>query len=509
MKEQMSLIGKKLFGPLYSPGEVFKRYADSGTAFKRLTPGFKRLASNNYIVSAPETVAGDAALYKSEYRVAYIGLCILTMLLYARIHEVYPGIFGGLPLIKLMAIFTPFAYIVTKMGDGQKLMEWPRELILMLAIYLIAVVLTPFAYSRQQSIYVLTDPLFKAIIFFILLINLIDTRKRLKLMLEIMVLCSLFFALGAIKSYLKGEQVYGNRIGGMGNGLFGNPNDLATLFVVVVPFAVIFALTGKKWKRIFYCGATGIFFIAVMVTFSRGGFLGLIAITTALVLKLGFGRRIKTMVAATAVMMVMMVAMPAGYGRRISTIFNTEKDTTGSAQERKMILDRAIEVAVHNAALGVGAGNFHIYSIQEKAAHNSYLEVAAELGLVGLLAYLGVIFAPMLSLLRIESGTRKGSRAPDYEVNILSIGIQASLIAYIVCSFFASVQYYYFLYYSVGYAVALRRIRSTELSTMKSANIETETPGMLMRVNRDRDSKGELWSWVEKKKGILMKKAGK
>ena len=35
----------------------------------------------------------------------------------------------------------------------------------------------------------------------------------------------------------------------------------------------------------------------------------------------------------------------------------------------------------------------HIYSIREKEAHNAYLEIAAELGVMGLIAYLIVIFA--------------------------------------------------------------------------------------------------------------------
>ena len=40
----------------------------------------------------------------------------------------------------------------------------------------------------------------------------------------------------------------------------------------------------------------------------------------------------------------------------------------------------------------------------------------------------------------------------------LAIGLQASLVAYMVASFFAAVAYQWYAYYLVAYAIALRRI---------------------------------------------------
>src|SRR5438093_8356064 len=44
----------------------------------------------------------------------------------------------------------------------------------------------------------------------------------------------------------------------------------------------------------------------------------------------------------------------------------------------------------------------------------------------------------------------------------LSVGLQSSLAAYIVCAFFASIQYEWYLYYPVAYTVALRTIYKRE-----------------------------------------------
>ena len=60
-------------------------------------------------------------------------------------------------------------------------------------------------------------------------------------------------------------------------------------------------------------------------------------------------------------------------------------------------------------------GNIHIYSIHEQVAHNSYLEISTELGGIGLIAYLVLIFAPLRSLRRNEReilNSRAESQAP-------------------------------------------------------------------------------------------------
>ncbi|HEV2905296.1 MAG TPA: hypothetical protein VGW32_09620, partial [Pyrinomonadaceae bacterium] len=44
----------------------------------------------------------------------------------------------------------------------------------------------------------------------------------------------------------------------------------------------------------------------------------------------------------------------------------------------------------------------------------------------------------------------------------LALGLQASLIAYAVSSFFLSVAYRWYIYYLVGYAVCFRRIYEAE-----------------------------------------------
>jgi O-antigen ligase len=203
--------------------------------------------------------------------------------------------------------------------------------------------------------------------------------------------------------------------------------------------------------------------------------------------KLGRGRRLKTILTTVLICGILFAVLPGGYGARIATIFNNEQDQTGSAQLRRELLERAASLAVNRPVVGVGMGNFHIYSIREKEAHNAYLEIAAELGVMGLIAYLIVIFAPWRSLRRIERQTRDMRSKSEQEMYWMSVSIQSAFIAYMICSFFASIQYLWYLYYTAAYAVALRQIYAAEEIKISSPdNKAPSAPGAKM-------ARGILW----------------
>src|SRR5262249_19826621 len=265
---------------------------------------------------------------------------------------------------------------------------------------------------------------------------------------------------------------------------------LATALDLLLPFAVVLTLVSKGGARLFYLGCAAVMAIGVLVTLSRGGFLGLIASGGVLLWKLGRGRRRETTLGVALVCGILFAVMPGGYGNRVATIFNNKQDQTGSAQERRELMKRAASVAIRRPVLGVGMGNFHIYSIREKAAHNAYLEIAAELGVTGLIAYLIVIFAPLRSLRRIERQTRDMRSKSEREMYWLSVSIQAAFIAYMVCSFFASIQYLWYLYYTAAYAVALRQIHAAEERESSLPNTHTLAPPP---GPRGKMARGVLW----------------
>jgi O-antigen ligase len=306
-------------------------------------------------------------------------------------------------------------------------------------------------------------------------------------MMKLVVLCGTFIALATIATRFTGdlgEQLTesGARVEGIVGGIFGNPNDLATAFDLLLPLALALALTSRGLERIIYLIASAVITFGVIITFSRGGFLGLVLMGGVLLWKVGRRNRLTTVFVALLAAGVFISVLPSGYSDRILTIFQTDKDTTNSAQERTELLKRAFEVAGNNLIIGVGIGNYPFYSLRQRMAHNSYLEIWAELGLLGLIAYLTMLFAPMRSLSRIARDVARKDAPADRELYLLAAGVQAAMVAYLVCSFFGSVQYQWFVYYIIAYAVALRRLHAAE-----GAAIEESLPAAP-------DSAGSLWA---------------
>jgi O-antigen ligase len=234
-----------------------------------------------------------------------------------------------------------------------------------------------------------------------------------------------------------------------------------------------------------------------VVTFSRSGFLGFAAMVGFLLFRAAPRRPGTTVAAALALAGLLLLAAPGGYGDRLASIVDPSADETGSSAQRLELLKRAVVVASRHVVIGVGMGNYHVYSINEKRAHNSYLEISAELGVAGLLAYLVLMAWPLLGLRRVQRHLRaEAGGAPreglPRELYILSIALQAAFLAYIVCSFFGSIQYLWYLYYLVAYAVALRRIHAAAFAPVAEASTD-ESQGALWPARVARAT-GRLWS---------------
>lgn len=460
----------------------------------------------------------ERAIRRNRHRLAFAGVVLFSLLLYLRPQDIFPEVIGTFPLVKIVGIATLAAYVLSRLHWGEKITILPLELKMVMLIFTLGWVMAPFALEPGRSVETLTDTYLKVMLVFMLMINLLDNRKRLLLMIKAVMLCGGVVAVGAIKSYQEGKfSIETKRIEGMVGGLFGNPNDLATGLDLMIPLAVILALTQRGIWRFLSLACAAVMALGVVVTFSRGGFLGLMLSGGLLVWKLGERNRARTVILSLVAAGMLALAIPGSYFSRLSTILDTKSDETGSAQERRALLDRAIWLAVHRPIIGVGVSNFLIYSVNQRVAHNSYLEISAELGVAGLIAYLILIIAPLKSCRLIERQTKPDKETKEpwireerdpaafrrREIYYLSIGLQATLYAYILCSFFASIQYFWYLYYPVAYVVALGRIKEAEESQEAASPLATAQPVQVDEARSEgRARSGVLWKSSQTRKGM-------
>ena len=414
--------------------------------------------------SASRPAPASPARLKRGHFFSYVGLFLFTAVLYFRPYELHPSLAGLTSLAYWLAAATLAIFLPTQLALEGNLTARPREVNLVLLLCLCALLSIPLAVDPGEAWTAFNYPFIRAVAMFIVIVNVVRTPLRLKGLMFLGLAVGIVLSAGAINDYRLGRVAVaeGERVAGLIGGMFGNPNDMALHLVVMIPLTVGLLLsTRNPFAKPLYAAGALLMVGGIIASFSRGAFLGLLGAWLVLAWKLGRRKRI-VMIVLVAVFIVALVTLaPGEYADRLSTIGSVNRDA--SSASRRDLLVRSIIIAIYNPVFGVGIGNFHFVSIRELVSHNSYTQVAAEMGLAAAVIYVSFIVVPLRRLRLIEHATyaaRRGER-----IYYLSVALQASLIAFMIGSFFGSVAYQFSVYYLVGYAVALRRIYEAQTGT--------------------------------------------
>ena len=429
---------------------------------KQRTTAAENRASAIGLGSAQSTDAFEV-LTRRGHGLSFFCLFLFSIVLYVRPYELIPGLSSFTSMAFYTGIVTLIVYAVSQLGLEGNLTARPCEINMVLLLGLAALLSMPMAVDPGEAWTSFTDLLLKTLIIFIVFVNVVRTEMRMKLLLLLILGVSVYLSVNAINDYRHGVFGVGAlenhdlRIAGRIKGLFENSNDLALHLVTMVPIAIALALYKRGLPRkLFYFGLALLFLGGVIVSFSRGGFIGLVAAGLLLVRRLGKKNRVATTGALVFAVLVFVAVAPGAYSGRLATVFNSSADLSGSSSQRTEILKRSIWVSLRFPLFGVGIGNFHHKSDHELATHNAYTQVSSEMGIGAFVVYLIFLIYPLrrLRLIENESYEKPEQRRFYY----LAIGLQGALVGYMVSSFFGAVAYQWYVYYLVGYAVCLHRL---------------------------------------------------
>ena len=392
-------------------------------------------------------------------------------MLYVRPAEFYPS-----PLTASLALVVGLAtlafFIPTQLSLDGTLTARPVEVNLVLLFCLTALLSIPLAINPPVAWQEFSGAFIRCVVMFIVIVNVVRTKARLKGLLFLALASSLWLSVEAINEYRQGLMlVQGYRVSGRGSGIFGNTNDMALHVVTVFPI-VIAVLFGSKGiaRKLIYGACAALMLAAIVLSYSRGAFLSLIVVTVFVAMKMGPRHRLGIMMAALMLGGAALLLAPAQYGGRLLSIFDSSLDPGGSSDARRGELFRSIYIALRHPLLGIGMGNYQTeMSYRGLVTHNSYTQVAAEMGAAALVCYTLFIVTPLRKLGQLTRETFQNRSSSDFYY--LSVGLQASLLSYMVASFFLSVAYVWYVYYLVGFAVCLRRLYEAE--TGKAVVVET------------------------------------
>ncbi|MBS4753714.1 O-antigen ligase family protein [Nocardioides sp. zg-ZUI104] len=188
--------------------------------------------------------------------------------------------------------------------------------------------------------------------------------------------------------------------GGRAAGPLSDANDFAFFLMTAVPLALWLGCGAKARDRLFWLCAV-VLVLAVLATFSRGALLGLAAMG-ALALVLGVVRARAVLVGAAVVLAAVVVTWVSAADVIERSLAEKQHVAAANVDSRFVSWQMAAAMTAHSPLLGQGPGGFadqgaaftpaHVTDTRHlDVAHQMYLDVASELGLLGLGAFGAVI----------------------------------------------------------------------------------------------------------------------
>lgn len=395
------------------------------------------------------------------------GLAVFTVLTF---FERIPGVGGSATLVKVAGAVLALSWLLalTRRRQGVPLLLRDHPLLSYALIGLCGFAAASMLWAPDVEIAQFNAfRLAQVVVFFFIVYTAVRERRHVRWLVLAFVSGAVLTALVGLAGATSSESFDPGQETSRLVGQIGDPNELAAILVPALAF-VLFSLAAFRAPLLRWLLGTFalVLAVALFLTESRGGLVGLFVMSLAAV---GLAGRFRPRavaavltVAALGVSYYTLVAPPQSLQR--ITNFTAEGGTG-----RTDLWSIAVEVAKDHPVVGVGIGNFvvvePVYASRDiaisevrlvvdtpKIAHNMYLQVLSELGLIGLALFL-VILATSLSL--AWRAIRMFARAGDFELEMIARGVIVGLFGMLAAYAFISAQYEKQLWLLFGLSTAL------------------------------------------------------
>jgi O-antigen ligase len=341
-------------------------------------------------------------------------------------------------------------------GDLRR--HWIPKLVGLIA--LIATIGIPFGIYPGQSLTFMNEGFSRTLLLALMAWAVARTEDGTRFMVHVVAAAGMT---AGILALIKGRTDIAGRLAGANT---YDPNDLALVLVMSIPLAVFWALDKTSKLRIVGLAGIPVMALVIFKTGSRGGFF---ALTTAVLgfFVQSFARGAspalkRTSMAVVAAGVVAFFFLPAQYKGLIASAFGQEDYNRDSSTGRLAIWKRGLGYAVDHPLTGVGISSFRTaegrlsdlaaetggVGLKWSAAHNSFVQITAELGFIAGAAFIVLVGRTVFALLfqKAPPGRKQEPIQP-----ILGI----SFMAFLVGGFFLSFAYTDILYILFGLAAAV------------------------------------------------------
>jgi len=263
----------------------------------------------------------------------------------------------------------------------------------------------------------------------------------------------------------------------MGESTLSNPNDLAQLLLVGLPFLYLILTTSSMAGKIFALVTMPVVAYTISATGSRGALMAIVVMASVIFWNATTANKIKGIIVMMLFVGALVVLVPGKLKQRYSTIFSGDAASAEDAmavesrEQRWVLLKQSLKFTATHPIFGVGLGQFTVASKDDMASqgrgamwretHNAYTQVSSETGIPGFLLYYGCLLIAFRLMNRLKRATRNQPKFQN--LYKMAYAMHLSLLSFAVTSFFSSVGYAHFLPSLLGLTVALYQAAAYEL----------------------------------------------
>ncbi len=377
----------------------------------------------------------------------FIFAIIYLIIDYARLQDLIPFLAHLKPGMFIIVILTFFFIFKGDISGADTKQTRLIILFILLLMTYVPLVRNNFFAWRTVKTMLLFMPFILSVIFCV------RSMERLKTFMLIMI-CIMFY----ISAYSLGH-------GGKGSGgYFNDENDLSLFINMWLPFAYYLFISEKeRLKKILYACAFILGIVSVVVSFSRGGFVGMIAMF--FVLWCFSPRKVLTLAVVAICAFSIYFLGGEDYRTEMATVTDMEE---GTADARILSWQTAWDMFLDNP-LGVGGNNFQVRfpeyqgdrfprGMWGRVAHSLWFTLIPETGILGIIIYFMLLYYNIKDIFEVKRMNSLRDSPESRYLYHMSIAMLASLAGFFASATFLSVLYYPHYWYMTAIIIAIANI---------------------------------------------------
>lgn len=398
-------------------------------------------------------------------------------------HKLAWGMAHDMPIALMVGLATLAGLVITQ---DRKPIPWNFQLVLVAILFCYFTFTTFFAWAPIQA-WVQWDKVAKILLMVFVTTKLIYTRERIHWLLMVIALSIGFYGFkGGIFTITSGGI---HRVEGPAATFIGENTFLGVGLIMALPLLIFLAREeARPWLRKLLYVTSGLTFISIIFTYSRGALVGLAAIVPLLFLK--SKHKIWVVIVLLPLAYFAKDLIPETLYKRAETIQTFEQDR--SAMQRIRAWEVAWNLAKDKPFTGGGfefeSGSpqlwfsyadpkYEYLGNDTQAAHSIYFQVLGQHGLFAFALYLALLFSTLISL---QGTKKKALKDPSTAwIGNYATAVQIGLVGYMTAGAFLNLAYFDLLYVFVSLTAILYRelasakkelavsTRSTELNRRK------------------------------------------